>query len=355
MKWNEAWQGIREWYEKCHENRSKKHDKTERSSKPDHAGKRITTWLGKWSEKLKIKGNPLYLLCVLVFCISVTGLLGYEISTWIRNAKSRAVAKQLQAEREKGQAENDKTKEVPETFYDDRGFPAAGIAVFFATIQPEKLPAAEEKTYLPPEILPEYRELYETNQDMIGWLKIEDTVIDYPVMQTPEDEDFYLTVNFYKEPDKNGCLLMDTDSHVGSGTAACDYQDGERPSTNLIIHGHTMKSGAMFGGLKKYAKEDYGKEHSKICFDSLYEKREYELISVFYSQVYYQTDQVFKYYKFFQADIQEEFDDWYDNIKEMSLYDTGITAEFGDEFLTLSCCAYHVEDGRFVVVAKRVK
>ena len=116
-----------------------------------------------------------------------------------------------------------------------------------------------------------------------------------------------------------------------------------------------MKSGEMFGNLKLYKDAEYGAEHHIICFDSLYEEREYELIAVFYSQVYYESDDIFKYYKFFQADTQEEFDDWYENIKEMSLYDTGVTAQFGDEFLTLSCCSYHVEDGRFVVVGKRMK
>ena len=116
-----------------------------------------------------------------------------------------------------------------------------------------------------------------------------------------------------------------------------------------------MKSGQMFGNLKLYADSAYGMEHSVICFDSLYEKREYELLAVFYSKVYNKKDDVFKYYKFFQADTQEEFDDWYGNIKKLSLYDTGVTAEFGDEFITLSCCSYHTEDGRFAVVGKRVK
>ncbi len=204
-----------------------------------------------------------------------------------------------------------------------------------------------------PEMLPEYRSLYEINPDIIGWLCIEGTKIDYPVMQTMEDECYYLTLDFYGEPNKNGCLIMDTDSAVGEGTAAAGYSGGRSPSTNLIIHGHTMKSGEMFGGLPAYADETYGREHSVICFDSLYEKREYELIAVFYSQVYYENEDVFKYYKFFQADTEEEFENWYDNIKKLSLYDTGVTAEPGDEFITLSCCAYHVEDGRFVVVGKR--
>lgn len=206
-----------------------------------------------------------------------------------------------------------------------------------------------------PVIVPEYQELYEQNQDFIGWLRIEGTNINYPVMQTPQDEEYYLYRDFYGEENQNGCLIMDTDSNVGVGDREHEYQNGSVPSTNLIIHGHTMKSGEMFGDLDLYADEAYGLEHSIICFDSLYEHREYELIAVFYSQVFYENQDVFKYYKFFQADTGEEFDDWYNNIKQLSLYDTGVTAEFGDEFITLSCCAYHVEDGRFVVVARRIR
>ena len=203
-------------------------------------------------------------------------------------------------------------------------------------------------------MLPEYKALYEQNDEFIGWLKIEDTVINYPVMQCSEDEDFYLSHDFYKNENVNGCLILDNDSKAGIGTKTNDYINYSKPSTNLIIHGHTMKSGQMFGDLKLYKDKEYGLSHKIICFDSLYEKREYELISVFYSQIFYENDDVFKYYKFFQADSHEEFDNWYNNIKEMSLYDTEVTAEYGDEFITLSCCAYHVEDGRFVVVAKRI-
>ena len=215
--------------------------------------------------------------------------------------------------------------------------------------------AEETETIEDGGILQEYETLYSQNNDMIGWLKIEDTVIDYPVMQTMDDEEYYLKRNFEKEDDDNGCLIMDTDSVVGEGSREFGYVESKEPSSNLIIHGHNMKSGNMFGNLTLYEDEAYGKEHNIICFDSLYEKREYELISVFYSQVFYQHEEVFKFYKFFQADTQEEFDDWYNNIKEMSLYDTGVEAKLGDEFITLSVCAYHVEDGRFVVVGKRVK
>ena len=204
-------------------------------------------------------------------------------------------------------------------------------------------------------VLPQYADLFSINPDFAGWLQIPGTDIDYPVMQTPEDEQYYLYRDFYSEENRNGSLIMDTDSTVGIGCEAQDYVGGTSPSTNLIIHGHNMKSGLMFGKLDLYEEEAYGKAHNIICFDSLYEKREYELISVFRSQVYKKSDKVFKYYQFFQADTEEEFHTWYLNIKEMALYDTGVTAQFGDEFITLSCCSEHVEDGRLVVVGKRVK
>lgn len=206
-----------------------------------------------------------------------------------------------------------------------------------------------------PVMLPEYAVLYKENPDIIGWLSIDGTNIDYPVMQTPEDEQHYLYRDFYGKDNKNGSLIMDTDSTVGVGTAGTEYAGGTKPSTNLLIHGHNMKSGLMFGKLSLYEDAEYGKEHPVICFDSLYEKREYELIAVFLSRVYNKNDEVFKFYQFFQADTEDEFQTWYRNIKGMALYDTGVTAQLGDEFITLTCCAYHVEDGRLVVVGKRIK
>lgn len=232
---------------------------------------------------------------------------------------------------------------------------ALAESIVIGETEPEEGSVSYDVQQEEPVIVPEYQELYEQNQDFIGWLRIEGTNINYPVMQTPQDEEYYLYRDFYGEENQNGCLIMDTDSNVGVGDREHEYQNGSVPSTNLIIHGHTMKSGEMFGDLDLYADETYGLEHSIICFDSLYEHREYELMAVFYSQVFYENQDVFKYYKFFQADTGEEFDDWYDNIKQLSLYDTGVTAEFGDEFITLSCCAYHVEDGRFVVVARRIR
>lgn len=192
-----------------------------------------------------------------------------------------------------------------------------------------------------PDVLDEYKTLYEKNKKLIGWLKIDDTIIDYPVMQT-NNNDYYLEHNFNQEYDKNGSLFLDCDCNI--------YPR----STNLIIYGHHMKSGQMFGQLQKYAKESYGEEHSIIQFDSIYEKATYQVMYVFRSQVYNEDDLVFKYYQFINANSEEEFNSYMKEMAALSLYDTGVTASYGDSLLTLSTCDNSQTDGRFVVVAKRI-
>ena len=198
-----------------------------------------------------------------------------------------------------------------------------------------------ELSNAPPPVLEKYRALYQENGDLVGWLSIEGTDIDYSVMQR-EDDEYYLHHDFYGEESRYGCLYV-------KGQA-----DVDTPGTNFIIYGHNMKDGSMFGDLDLYRKESFWQEHPRISFDTLYEERIYETIAVFRSRGYQPEEDVFKYYQFYQAENQEEFSWFYENIKELSLYDTGVTAAFGDTFLTLSTCAYHVEDGRFVVVAKAI-
>ena len=192
-----------------------------------------------------------------------------------------------------------------------------------------------------PVMLPQYAGLYEENKDLVGWLSIDGMKIDYPVMQN-EDDEYYLHHDFYGNDSKYGCLYVRGQADLGAGT-------------NFIIYGHNMKDGSMFGDLDLYGKESFYKEHPTVSFDTLYEERTYEIVAVFRSQVYNVDDDVFKYYQFYEAETQEDFEDFYGNIKELSLYDTGVEAEFGDTFLTLSTCAYHVKDGRLVVVAKRME
>ena len=190
-------------------------------------------------------------------------------------------------------------------------------------------------------MLEKYRSLYLENNDLAGWLSIEGMQIDYPVMQC-EDNEYYLHHDFDGNDSKYGCLYV---------RERADLENG----TNFVIYGHNMKDGSMFGDLDFYREEEFYKDHARIAFDTLYEEHTYEIIAVFLSQIYNEDDDVFKYYQFYEAETEEEFNDFYENIKELSLYDTGVEAEYGDTFLTLSTCAYHVKDGRLAVVAKRVE
>lgn len=192
-----------------------------------------------------------------------------------------------------------------------------------------------------PDILDEYKNLYNKNKSLIGWLKIDDTIIDYPVMQSP-DEEYYLTHNFSQEYDKNGSIFMDP---------SCDVL---KPSTNLILYGHNMKSGKMFGGLDSYSQKSYWEKHPEILFDTLYEKGKYKVMYVFPARIYAEEEITFKYYQFIDVTSAEEFDSNMKAMEEMSLYETGVTAAYGDRLLTLSTCDSREEEGRFVVVAKRV-
>lgn len=193
-----------------------------------------------------------------------------------------------------------------------------------------------------PDILPEYESLYNKNKKLIGWVKIADIDIDYPVMQTVDNE-YYLDHDFGQNYDKNGCIFMDKD---------CDVIDR---STNLIIYGHHMKSGAMFGNLDKYADESFYQEHQTFQFDTIYEKGTYQVVYVFQAQVLAEDEIAFKYYQFIDANSEEEFNSNMAAMAQMSLYDTGITPVYGDELVTLSTCdRSQGAEGRFVVVGVKI-
>jgi sortase B len=191
-----------------------------------------------------------------------------------------------------------------------------------------------------PVILPEFQELYERNTDMIGWLTIDNTRIDYPVMQNPQDGEYYLDHDFDKKENKNGLPFLDAQNRIDD-------------SDILLLHGHNMKSGLMFADLIKYKKESYYKEHPTVRFSTLYEKAEYEIVAVILSEVYRKSDNVFKYYQVEKVGTSVEFDSYIQNIRKLALYDTGVTAQYGDQLVVLSTCEYSTENGRLAVVARK--
>ena len=192
-----------------------------------------------------------------------------------------------------------------------------------------------------PEVLDEYAGLYAENSDTIGWLKIDGMTIDYVVMQAPDEINKYLRHDFYGKDSTRGCLFVDE---------YCDIFN----SDNIIIYGHNMKDGSMFGTLDSYTDESFYAEHKIIRFDTIYEKHSYEVVAAISTSIPAKDEDVFRYYEYTSSNDEETFLDYADFIEKNKLYDTGVEINPGDKLLTLSTCAYHTTDGRFVVVARQI-
>lgn len=192
-------------------------------------------------------------------------------------------------------------------------------------------------------MLPGYAELYEMNPDLVGWIKIDGTEVDYPVMQTSMDnKDFYLKRNFDKEDSARGCIYVREE---------CDVF---RPSDNVTIYGHTMIDGSMFADLHEYVDKEAWEENSLIIFDTLYEYHVYQIFAVFKTTT--SIGEGFAYHQMEDAESEEDFDDFISKCKEYAFYETGITPEYGDKIICLSTCEYTLADGngRLVVAAVRI-
>mgnify|MGYP004454498971 CR=1 FL=1 len=183
-----------------------------------------------------------------------------------------------------------------------------------------------------------YADLYAQNEDFIGWIKIDDTVIDYPVMQSKDNPNFYLTHNFNKEYSRFGVPYIQENCSLSSD--------------NIIIYGHNMKNKSMFNELTKYSDKDFYNSHKFIELDTLSEQRTYEVSCAFKTVA---NANGFQYFDFVKANTEEDFSAYIEKCKALSFYDTGVTAEYGDKLITLSTCEYSQNNGRFVVVAKLIE
>ncbi|MBR1477116.1 MAG: class B sortase [Lachnospiraceae bacterium] len=280
---------------------------------------------------------PLYLILVSVLTVFIIWLY--------KDKKSADEMSELQALAEAGNVEL--ADKLAEKYSKEEN--AGGKAV---DIEVTELPDAgkgkeETETLKPTEadgkervILNRFSELYERNSDLAGWLTIEGTDINYPVMYLSDDNDFYLYHNFDKKDDRNGLLVLDK---------RCE-RDGS--GINNLIHGHNMKSGAMFAPLTKYEDRAFFEEHRTIKFSTLYEEREYEIFAVLHSSVYDDNTTDLKFFNYIQIINPAQFENYTKGAAKDSLYDTGIKAEWGDELLTLSTCEYSKENGRLVIVAR---
>ena len=185
--------------------------------------------------------------------------------------------------------------------------------------------------------------LQEENSDIIGWIQIEKTKINYPILQN-EDNNYYLNCDYRKNKNRYGSIYLKN---------ICNIND---EYSNLVIYGHDMKDGEMFNNLLKYKDEKYYKEHNTVKIITEKEKRDYKILSVFKSRVFYKNEKnVFRYYNEVNFENEEQYNQYIENAKKEELYDTGITAKYGEQLITMVTCEYSQNNGRMVVVAKREK
>ena len=291
-----------------------------RMGRPAEATRTDGDWGIAMSKQRKKK--PIFRIIVLLICVPVFCLSAYKVSSQlIVEHKEKGAFSELVEQVNRARSVEPEQAEVP------------------SEDQPEE-PNAEPGATPVPQILSAYAPLYAQNPDFFGWIEIEGTEINYPVMHTPEDSEYYLHRAFDRSYSFSGVPFLD---------GKCSLDCG-----NYIVYGHNMKNGTMFARIPRYSSEDYWKEHPVIRFDTLYETGTYEVIAAFYSKAYpADAVGVFRYYQYTDLRDSERFAEYMEQVKAASLYNTGIDAEYGDQLLTLSTCEYHATDGRFVVVAKK--
>ena len=184
------------------------------------------------------------------------------------------------------------------------------------------------------------QKLRNINPDIVGWIKIEGTNINYPIMQ---NENYYLYKDFYKNDSSYGTPFL---------ASSCNINTSE----NLIIYGHHAKNGSMFANLNKYKNKNFYKNHRIIKLYTFEDKNTvlntYEIAYIFKTVAY--SDNGFKYYNFYNLQSIEDFDSFILNCRKIQLYDTDVVPKYGDKFITLSTCEYSQKNGRMVIVARKI-
>ena len=266
--------------------------------------------------------NPLFIILVAVFCVALIAVA----AILIHMGKARSDFRKL-------------SEMVEEN--------ATATAAPVETTPPETRstgPTTETTVPTEPEptepvMLAKYAPLYEQNHDLFGWLRIDGTVIDYPVMHTPTDPEKYLHTNFNREYSFGGIPFID---------ANCSAD-----SDNLLIYGHNMHDGSMFGQLVRYRDEDFYKAHPTFTFDTLYEGGTWQVVAAVDTAL---GADALPYYTFFDADTKLDWQHRVRAITEKALYDTGVMPEYGAQLLTLSTCGdtHPDTDARFALLAVRI-
>ena len=185
-----------------------------------------------------------------------------------------------------------------------------------------------------------YQDFYDENEDFIGWVKIYDNTVNYPVMYTPDDYDYYLHLDFNRKWSSSGTPF------IGEG---CDVD-----SRSFVIHGHNLRNGSMFAELEKYRKEEYWEEHQEVYFNTMDEDRVYRIFAAVDTTVDKSSGRFFEFYTRVGDLSDEKLASYVEELRSRALYDTGVEVDCADpdtQILVLSTCSYTAHDGRFLVAA----
>ena len=283
---------------------------------------------------------------MVVLAVALVMIMGY---TRLQEEKEQAVLEYIRSEREylaasRLPAEQEQVEQPGES--DESGMTDSlyqdVIQMELETDTQEPEQSTEESTEETVAVLPQYAALASRYPGVVGWLKVPGTAIDYPVMQHPEDDSYYLKHNFEGEADSKGSLFVDMDTRITP------------LDKNVVIFGHNMRSGKMFGSLSKYLDPDFYEQYQYVEFDTLYELGTYEIVAVVRTAVLREGEEGFRYYWFHNYSEEEEFEAFTDFISENRLYDTGKKLEYGDQTIILSTCEYTVDNGRLALIARRI-
>lgn len=262
--------------------------------------------------------SVLFLLFFLLFGVSVVMI----VKSHVRRGQEEAAFADLTAAAEQAQQE--------ETISD-------GSGIGFDA------PETQRHTEEPPEEPQDtpYAALYAENSDFVGWLHIDNTRIDYPVMSTPGEPEYYLYRAFDQTSSQSGTPFVGKDSTIDSDL--------------FIVYGHNMKDDTMFGTLDRYAEQAFWEKTPSVSFTTICEEREYEIFAAVKTRVLYQDEPGYRWY--YQAgDLTgEAFDELIRYLRENALYDTGITPVYGEQIMILCTCSYQEDNGRFLVAARKKK
>ena len=201
----------------------------------------------------------------------------------------------------------------------------------------------EEEERLEDGTLASFKTIRELNQDVVGWITVPNTMVDYPVVQS-KDNVYYLKHNINKEFNNSGCPFL-------------DYRNSIKPdsfSRSIIIYGHHRRNGTMFAHLKNYNEVEFYKDNPVLRFDTIYERSEWIVFSNFRATTSWGTGTPFDYLKTdFKSD--DEFLTFVNDIKKRSLLNMPVDVRADDKILLLSTCSYEKNYWRMIIAARRVR